>query len=634
MKSKILLIDDDASLRRVLEFHLHEEGYEVQAASSGEEGLYWFDQARPDLVITDMKMSGMDGLTVLKSIKERSPETLVIIITAFGTVEVAVEAMKAGAHDYITKPFNRDELKLTVKKALAFTVLARENQRLRRELCDQADLRSMVGASREMDKVFQTIRKVADTDVAVLITGESGTGKELVARSLHATSSRREAPFVAINPLHEVPMAPQIRFLTIAAGIILTATLAAAADQIPPEHLPTLISTALASNPELKSSQARWQTFVNRARQAGSLDDPMFMFKLQNMVAREPLSFSKDPQTAKVIGISQQLPFWGKRALREEAAQHEADSYQWAAEERKLELTRMVKESYYQLYAVDRSLEVVARNLKLLADLKAIAEAKYAVGQGVQQDIFRAGLETSRMLEMQITLRQQRRSQEASLNYLLSRPESTPVGRIADFDLPQLTVTAERLQVTAAEMRPLIRSLTSLVNKGETTRRLAEKEQYPDVNLSFEYMFREETMNDPGYNMYSVGFTVNLPLQRERRQAMVAEASSETAMSRDELQALRNSIGYAVGDLLAQMERRRQLVELYRGGIIPQAEQSLESALISYKVNKVDFPAVLDDRMSLFTYERELYESQADYMMRLAQLEAVVGVDLGESKSK
>jgi DNA-binding NtrC family response regulator len=199
LKAKILIIDDDTSLRRVLEYNLQEEGYEVQAASSGEEGLYLFRQSQPNLVITDMKMSGMDGLMVLKSIKERSPETLVIIITAFGTVDVAVEAMKAGAYDYITKPFNRDELKLTAKKALQFSGLTEENKRLKSALSDRADFRTIVGSSKEMEKVFEVIRKVADTEAAVLITGESGTGKELVARSIHANSSRRDAPFVAIN---------------------------------------------------------------------------------------------------------------------------------------------------------------------------------------------------------------------------------------------------------------------------------------------------------------------------------------------------------------------------------------------------------------------------------------------------
>lgn len=199
MKAKIIVIDDDNSLRRVLEYNLQEEGYDVQAASSGEEGLYLFGKSQPDLVITDMKMSGMDGLMVLKSVKERSPETLVIMVTAFGTIDVAVEAMKAGAYDYITKPFNRDALKLTVKKALQFSGLTEENKRLKSELSDKADFRTIVGSSKEMEKVFDVIRKVADTEAAVLITGESGTGKELVARSIHANSSRRDAPFVAIN---------------------------------------------------------------------------------------------------------------------------------------------------------------------------------------------------------------------------------------------------------------------------------------------------------------------------------------------------------------------------------------------------------------------------------------------------
>ncbi|MFZ2948326.1 MAG: sigma-54 dependent transcriptional regulator [Desulfuromonadaceae bacterium] len=199
MKLKILVIDDDASLRRVLEYNLQEAGYAVATASSGEEGLTLFDEVSPALVMTDMKMPGMDGMQVLKAVKERSPETLVIMITAFGTVDIAVEAMKAGAYDYITKPFNRDELRLTVAKALQFSGLAHENKRLKSVLADRADFRSMVGSSAAMEKVFQVVAKVADTEASVLITGESGTGKELVARSIHALSGRKNGPFVAIN---------------------------------------------------------------------------------------------------------------------------------------------------------------------------------------------------------------------------------------------------------------------------------------------------------------------------------------------------------------------------------------------------------------------------------------------------
>jgi outer membrane protein, heavy metal efflux system len=394
------------------------------------------------------------------------------------------------------------------------------------------------------------------------------------------------------------------------------------------EHLPSLIKTALANNPELKSSQSRWQMFASKAKQASSLEDPMFMFKLQNMLAREPLVFNKDPQSAKVIGISQQLPFWGKRAIRQEVAQYEADSYKWTIEERKLELTRMVKETYYQLWAVDKSLEIIDKNLKIMTDFITIAESKYSVGQGVQQDIYKAGLEKSKMLDMQITLRQQRKSLEANLNYLLYRPGATPVGSIADFTLPQPALTAEQLNNAALEKRPQVKSLASLTSKGEASHRLAQKEFYPDFNLSFEYMFREASMNDPGYNMFTVGVTFNLPFQQERRRAMLTESTSETSMATEELNALKNTISYTINDTLAQMERRRKLVELYKGGIVPQAEQSLESAVISYRVNKVDFLTLLDGRLNLFNYERELYESQAEYMMKLAQLEAAVGMEL------
>jgi two-component system NtrC family response regulator len=199
MKPIILIIDDDTSLRRVLEYNLQEAGYAVGTAASGEEGLRLFDEVSPTLVITDMKMPGMDGMQVLNAIKERSPETLVIMITAFGTVDVAVEAMKAGAYDYITKPFNRDELRLTVAKALQFSGLKVENKRLKTELTDRSDFRSLVGSSAAMEKVFQIVTKVADTEASVLITGESGTGKELIARSIHAGSSRKNGPFEAIN---------------------------------------------------------------------------------------------------------------------------------------------------------------------------------------------------------------------------------------------------------------------------------------------------------------------------------------------------------------------------------------------------------------------------------------------------
>lgn len=196
---KILIIDDDTSLRRVLEYNLQEAGYLALTAADGEAGLALFDEQQPDLVITDLKMPGMSGFQVLAAVKERAPQTPVIVITAFGAVETAVEAMKLGAYDYITKPFNRDELRLVLKKALDMRGLSEENRRLKEELTERVDFRNIIGISREMEQVFHIVRKVADTEATVLITGESGTGKELVARAIHSLSSRRAGPFVAIN---------------------------------------------------------------------------------------------------------------------------------------------------------------------------------------------------------------------------------------------------------------------------------------------------------------------------------------------------------------------------------------------------------------------------------------------------
>lgn len=168
-------------------------------ASSGEEGLRLLEEEEVELVITDIRMPGMDGMDVLRRVKELSPQVPVMIITAYGTVETAVEAMRIGAFDYITKPFNRAELKLKAKKALQIKELERENIRLKSELSDKFKFENIIGSSEKMQKLFEFIKRVSVTDATVLITGESGTGKELVAKAIHYNSLRGEKPFIVVN---------------------------------------------------------------------------------------------------------------------------------------------------------------------------------------------------------------------------------------------------------------------------------------------------------------------------------------------------------------------------------------------------------------------------------------------------
>jgi two-component system response regulator PilR (NtrC family) len=197
--NKILVVDDEQSMRDFLSIMLKKEGYEVVVAESGAKAVKAVQAEIFDIVISDMKMAGMNGIDVLKTVKEASPETVVIMITAYATAETAVEAMKQGAYDYITKPFKVDEIKLIIQKAFEKRHLRTENLLLKREVGSRHGFENFIGISEVMQKIFVLIRQVAETNSTVLITGESGTGKELVARAVHYCSSRKDKPLVTVN---------------------------------------------------------------------------------------------------------------------------------------------------------------------------------------------------------------------------------------------------------------------------------------------------------------------------------------------------------------------------------------------------------------------------------------------------
>ena len=195
----ILIVDDDASQRRLIEFWMQEEGYSTLTASDGAAGLKLFEQQEPALVITDIRMPGLSGLDLLSRIKAANPDTAVILITAFSTVNDAVEAMKLGAADYILKPLNADELKVNVHRALERQQLVDENRALREFAGSTFRFESNVTKSRKMQNVIELAAQVSRRDSTVLLTGESGTGKELLAKAIHQNSLRAGKPFVTVN---------------------------------------------------------------------------------------------------------------------------------------------------------------------------------------------------------------------------------------------------------------------------------------------------------------------------------------------------------------------------------------------------------------------------------------------------
>ena len=196
---KILVVDDDRSLRQFLSIMLKRAGYDVRVAASGREGLTAMARDAADVVLTDLTMEGMDGMGVLRGVRENWPDTEVVMITAYGTTENAVAAMKQGAYDYICKPFNTEELKLVLRKVFTQRAIRVENTNLKALLKDRFGYGSMVGRADSMMAVYDLMDRVKDTPISVLISGESGTGKELVARALHYEGDRRERPFRSIN---------------------------------------------------------------------------------------------------------------------------------------------------------------------------------------------------------------------------------------------------------------------------------------------------------------------------------------------------------------------------------------------------------------------------------------------------
>lgn len=199
MKPRILVVDDEESIREFLDIMLRKEGYEVTCVEDGQKAIDILKKKSFDLLISDLQMPNVTGIELLKHCRETYPDLLFMMITAFGTAESAVEAMKMGAYDYITKPFKIDEVRINIANALRSRNLEVENRVLRKELQKEYSFQNLVGNSEAMHKIFELIRKVSDSPTNVLVTGESGTGKEMVAKAIHYNSPLKDRPFVSVN---------------------------------------------------------------------------------------------------------------------------------------------------------------------------------------------------------------------------------------------------------------------------------------------------------------------------------------------------------------------------------------------------------------------------------------------------
>jgi len=389
-----------------------------------------------------------------------------------------------------------------------------------------------------------------------------------------------------------------------------------------------LIEEAIHSNPEILAAKAKWEVYKEKVPQAAALEDPMFSFGIINLPTN--FSFKDEDMTMKEFSISQKLPFPGKRPLMKEMAEKEAEAVSTEIQGKIHQVIKEIKTAYYELSHVYRATEVIQRNKEILETFAKIAESRYSVGEGIQQDVIKAHVEVSKMLDELIMLGQRKRALEAKLNTLLNRSTETQVGKPEEVIFRPLPLTSEDLQKLAVEMNPALKGMKRMIEAKEKAYALAKREYYPDFSLKFAYGQRDSTPNGMSrMNMLTGMVEVNIPIfYKSKQDRKVAETKAEIQMAEAQYRVMKNEILFMIADMASMVQRIERQIDLYKTGIIPQASLQVNSAMSAYRVNKADFMTLLDSQMTLYKYELEYHQALTEYEKNVAGLGAVTGKQL------
>jgi outer membrane protein, heavy metal efflux system len=407
-------------------------------------------------------------------------------------------------------------------------------------------------------------------------------------------------------------------------SLMLTAFSSIAQSEKPWLNVDQLVDEAVQNNPEILAARKKWEVYKEKIPQARALEDPMFSFGIINLPTS--FSFHQEDMTMKEFSISQRFPFFGKRKLMGEMAGKEAEAVFTDIQGKIHQVIRDVKTTYYELSHVYRTTEVTQKNKEILENFAKIAETRYSVGEGIQQDVLKAHVEVSKMVDDLIMLGQRKRALEAKLNALLNRPPETPVGEPEEVIFKKFPYTIEELQKMALEMNPTLQGMKKMIEAKEKAYALAKREYYPDFNLRFAYGQRDKLMGMRQDDMLTGMVEINIPIfYKSKQDRKVAETMAEIKSAEAQYQAMKNETLFMVADTGSMAQRVERQIDLYRTGIIPQASLQVSSALSSYRVNKADFLTLLDSQMTLYKYELEYHRALTEYEKSVASLGAAVG---------
>ena len=396
------------------------------------------------------------------------------------------------------------------------------------------------------------------------------------------------------------------------------------------------VTIAVNSNPFLKAAEWREKSAKEKMVQSGSWMDPTFKFALLNVPA-ESFEFDREPMTGKQFALTQHIPFPGKLGAKKKAAEQE-----WhAVSADRLELERMlihrVKNSYFDLYTIDKSIGIIRENIDLMTRFVEIAERRYSVGTGLQQDVLKAQVEKSKFEEQSINLGFRREKATATLNTLMNRALETPI-LVSDELLPtKIDLTEEELMEKARNLRPALKAARHRIDRNERIMDFSKKLKLPDLGVGMAYTQRNELtgpMMGEGADFLSMSVAFSLPIKPGNRQSSkVEESKAAVRMAQESYNNILNNVKRDIRIMFADVAKAKELIVLYENQILPQAEQSLNSALSGYQVDKVDFITLLDNQITLFNYRINYYRIMSEHEKSIAGMEAAVGVNLTRGDS-
>jgi len=387
--------------------------------------------------------------------------------------------------------------------------------------------------------------------------------------------------------------------------------------------LDEMVNAAVAKNPQLHALRAKWEAMQERPVQARTLPNPMFKYGGMDMAER-----GRWPNTnEKRFMIEQEFPWPGKLGLRGKVATKDAEAMQGDYEAMVREVIMLVKENYFDLYAVQRASSITRTEADVLQQMEKIARAKYGVGEVTQQDVLKAQTEISMLQQRLYELEQQEVVLKAKLNQLLNRRADAALGLAVTEPQREVEFKAEQLFALAEKLRPEIKKAQADIARNQAERSLMKKEFFPDYRLGVEY---RTSRSDEDMVMFTVGF--DLPIWRTKYRAGVREAEKMIESSQASLEAVQRQTSFDVQDAWFKLHTARRTFDLYKTALIPQAEARFKSSEAGYRTGKVDFLDLLESQRFLLNTRVMAVMAEGNIGLQLARLERAVGTNLKEIK--